>query len=396
MSKSPNSPHQYLQREGDASMRFIDEFRRPEVIAYWVGKIRSCLSRSWKLMEICGGQTHNILKFGIDRLLPPEVELVHGPGCPVCVTPTELIDRAINLSLTPGVVLCTFGDMMRVPGSKVDLLTARSQGGSILTLYSPLDALKLAQSDPIHHYIFFAIGFETTAPVTALAVKLASQLKLANFSLLVAHLIVPPAVEAILSSPHNTIQGLLAPGHVCSVTGWKPYEPLAERYHTPIVVTGFEPADILQGIAMTLNLLERGEYRVEAQYSRVVKREGNVKAIRTMEEVFEVTDRNWRGIGPIPYSGLALKPQWAQFDAEKRFPDEDELMISLNEEECLAGKVLQGVLKPNQCPHFGIRCHPERPLGAPMVSSEGACAAYYQYRLAESLIPSSKTGEFPQ
>lgn len=365
-------------------MRYIDEYRQPEIVAYWTNRIHKLVTRRWQIMEVCGGQTHNILKFGLDQLLPPQIEMIHGPGCPVCVTPTYIIDQAIELSLMPNVTLCTFGDMIRVPGSQDSLLLAQSQGGKVKTLYSPLDAVKLARQNPSMHYVFLAIGFETTAPGTALTVKKAAELRLTNFSLLVSHLLVPPAVEAILLSPHNTIQGLLAPGHVCTVTGWIPYESIAQKTGVPIVVTGFEPADILQGIAMVIELLENGLYStVECQYRRVVKRDGNKEAMRIIDEVFETADQEWRGIGTIPNSGLKIKSHWKRFDAQERFSLEKPQTISPGN-QCLAGQVLQGTLKPTQCPLFGNECTPEHPLGAPMVSSEGACAAYFRYKISSA------------
>ncbi len=328
-------------------------------------------------MEICGGQTHTILKFGLDRMLPREVTLVHGPGCPVCVTPMELLDKAIAIASRPGVIFCSFGDMLRVPGSHQDLLMVKAEGGDVRMVYSPLDALKLAQQNPDQEVVFFAVGFETTAPANAMAVWQAQQMGLRNFSILSAHVLVPPAIEAILNAPGNEVQGFLAPGHVCTVMGYWEYEPIAERYQVPIVVTGFEPLDILQGLFMTLKALEEGRREVENQYARSVRREGNVQAQRLIQQVFEVTDRAWRGIGVIPRSGLRLREEYAEFDAERRF-DVAEMAVE-ESPECIAGLILQGRKKPPECLAFGTRCTPEHPLGAPMVSSEGACSAYYRY-----------------
>lgn len=329
-------------------------------------------------MEVCGGQTHAIVRFGIDALLPPGITLVHGPGCPVCVTPAYSIDHAIQLSLRPGVVLCSFGDMLRVPGSAGDLAGAAARGADVRMVYSPLDALELARADTRREVVFFAVGFETTAPANAMAVYLAAREGVRNFSLLVSHVLVPPAMEAILRSPENRVQGFLAAGHVCTVMGYHEYEPLARRYRVPIVVTGFEPLDILQGVLMCVTQLEAGRAEVENQYTRSVKPEGNSEAQRIMREVFEVRTRAWRGIGDIPASGLALREAYAAFDAVRKFqlvetPD-------AGPGECISGLVLRGLRKPAECPAFGTRCTPEHPLGATMVSSEGACAAYYRYR----------------
>jgi len=333
-------------------------------------------------MEICGGQTHAILRFGIDQLLPEQITLIHGPGCPVCVTPVELIDKAIAIAARPGVIFCSFGDMLRVPGSRKDLLTVKAEGGDVRTVYSPVDAVQLAQKHPDRQVVFFAVGFETTAPANAMAVELAGRLGLDNFSILVAHVLVPPAMKAILSSPRCNLQGFLAAGHVCTVTGTKQYGPIAEQYRVPIVVTGFEPLDLLQGIAMCVEQLEAGESKVEIQYSRSVRAEGNRPAMAQVEKVFRLVDRKWRGIGVIPASGWALRDEYAQFDAEKRFQLEQ---LAVDESpECIAGEVLQGLKRPDQCPAFATRCNPEHPLGAPMVSTEGACAAYYRYRARQA------------
>ena len=358
-------------------MKYIDEYRDEATAQWYVEAIRRTVTRPWTLMEICGGQTHTMLKFGLDRMLPEEVTLVHGPGCPVCVTPVELLDKAIAIASRTGVTFCSFGDMLRVPGSHKDLLMTRAEGADVRMVYSPLDALKLAQRNPEREVVFFAVGFETTAPANAMAVWQAKQMGLRNFSILSAHVLVPPAIETILSAPGNEVQGFLAPGHVCTVMGYWEYEPIAERYRAPIVVTGFEPLDILRGLYITLRALEEGRWGVENQYARSVRREGNVQAQRLIWQVFEVTDRAWRGIGVIPQSGLRLREEYAGFDAERRF-DVAEMVVE-ESPECIAGLVLQGRKKPTECPAFGIRCTPEHPLGAPMVSSEGACAAYYRY-----------------
>lgn len=359
-------------------MRFIEEYRDAQSAQRLAEAIRKVVTRSWTMMEICGGQTHAIMKFGIDELLPPQITLLHGPGCPVCVTPVELIDKAVELALHPEVIFCSFGDMLRVPGTRGDLLSAKATGGDVRVVYSPLDALQLAVKNPDRQVVFFAVGFETTAPANAMAVYQAKRQGIQNFSILVSHVLVPPAIEAILSSPSNRVQGFLAAGHVCTVMGYAEYEPIAEKYHVPIVVTGFEPLDILQGIYMCVKQLEEGRAEVENQYARSVRREGNRPAQELIREVFEVVPRKWRGIGEIPQSGLGLREPYREFDAERRFA----LATGSVEEasECLSGLVLQGVKKPHECPAFGTRCTPEHPLGATMVSSEGACAAYYKYR----------------
>jgi hydrogenase expression/formation protein HypD len=358
-------------------MKYVDEYRNEAAAQRYVEAIQRTVIRPWTLMEICGGQTHTILKFGLDRMLPEEVTLVHGPGCPVCVTPVELLDKAIAIASRPEVTFFSFGDMLRVPGSHKDLLMVKAEGGDVRMVYSPLDALKVAQQDSDREVVFFAVGFETTAPANAMAVWQARQMELSNFSVLSAHVLVPPAIEAILSAPGNEVQGFLAPGHVCTVMGYWEYEPIAERYRVPIVVTGFEPLDILQGLYMTLKALEEGRWEVENQYTRSVRREGNVQAQQIIQQVFEVTDRAWRGIGVIPRSGLRLREEYAEFDAERRF-DVAEMAVE-ESPECIAGLILQGRKKPFDCTAFGTHCTPEHPLGAPMVSSEGACAAYYRY-----------------
>ncbi len=369
-------------------MRFVNEYRGPEAAARFARALEQAVTRPWTIMEICGGQTHAIIKFGIDQLLPDRITLVHGPGCPVCVTPVELIEKAIAVARLPRVVLCSFGDMLRVPGRSGDLLAAKAAGADVRVVYSPLDALALARAHPDREIVFFAVGFETTAPATALAVHQAAREGLKNFSLLVAHVLVPPAIEAILSSEAVRVQAFLAAGHVCTVTGWEEYVPIARKYRVPIVVTGFEPLDILQGIHMAVLQLEAGRAEVENQYSRAVRREGNAAARRLIGEVFEVVPRKWRGVGEIPDSGLGLRDNYAAYDAERRFALEAH---SCDESpECISGLVLQGVKKPPECPAFAVACTPEHPLGATMVSSEGACAAYYRYRRAAAELPGGR------
>ncbi|MCG3196455.1 MAG: Hydrogenase maturation factor HypD [bacterium] len=359
-------------------MKYVDEYREKRPAQRLAEEIARSVTRPWTIMEVCGGQTHAIVKNGLDQLLPPEITLVHGPGCPVCVTPVELIDKAIAIASRPEAILCSFGDMLRVPGSSRDLFAAKSSGADVRIVYSPLVALQVARDNPGREVVFFAVGFETTAPANALAVYQARNEKLSNFSLLVSHVLVPPAMEAILSSPGNRVQGFLAAGHVCTVMGASEYELIASRHQVPIVITGFEPVDILAGILMCVRQLESRCSRVENQYSRVVRQEGNPRAQEIIREVFRVTDRKWRGIGEIPRSGLGLSDEYAEFDAERRFNLGD---TSVEESaECLSGLVLQGLKKPSECPAFGTRCTPEHPLGATMVSSEGACAAYYRYR----------------
>jgi hydrogenase expression/formation protein HypD len=361
-------------------MRHVDEYRDPAAVRAVVDRIRATVTRPWTLMEVCGGQTHSILKFGMDELLPETVRLVHGPGCPVCVTPLEMIDRAIAIASRPDATFCSFGDMLRVPGSRDDLLKVKARGGDVRIVYSPLDALRLARQHPDRRVVFFAVGFETTAPANAMAVHRAKAEGLSNFSVLVAHVLVPPALEALLAAEGVEIQALLAPGHVCAVTGYRDYEPVAQKYRVPIVVTGFEPLDLLKGVLAAVEQLERGEARVENQYPRAVVRDGNPAALRMIEDVFVVSERRWRGLGAIPRSGYSLSPKYAAHDAEAVF---DVSGVTVEEpEECRAGLVLQGRLRPPDCPEFGTRCTPEHPLGATMVSSEGACAAYFHYRRA--------------
>lgn len=366
-------------------MKFVDEYRDAAGVQRLADAIRREVTRAWTIMEICGGQTHAIVRFGLDELLPPGLTLVHGPGCPVCVTPVELIDRAVALARRPEVIFCSFGDMLRVPGSKEDLLSVKAAGGDVRMVYSPLDAVALARRHPDRQVVFFAVGFETTAPANALAVLQAHRHGLRNFSLLVSHVRVPPAIEALLSSPENRVQGFLTAGHVCTVMGIGEYGPLATRFQVPMVVTGFEPLDILQGILLCVRQLERGQARVENAYARAVRPEGNRPAQDLMQKVFQVVDRQWRGLGWIPASGLGLRPEFADFDAERRF----DLPVQPVAEsgECISGLVLQGRKKPVECPAFGTRCTPEHPLGATMVSSEGACAAYYRYRRQPGTVP---------
>ena len=358
-------------------MRYLDEYRDGAIAQKLSDRIHAMTTHPWTIMEICGGQTHTIVKSGIESLLPKQITLVHGPGCPVCVTPLEMIDKALVIAARPGVIFTSFGDMLRVPGSSTDLLSIKAQGGDVRMVYSPLDAVKIAQQNPGKKVVFFAVGFETTAPANAMAVWQARKLQLKNFSILCSHVLVPPAMEALLSSPSNMVQAFLAAGHVCTVMGFEEYIPLAARHKVPIVVTGFEPVDILQGISMAVKQLEEKRFVVENQYSRSVRREGNVPAQKLIFEIFEVTNRKWRGIGEIPMSGYKLKRELSDFDAETLF---DVGGIQAEESPlCIAGTVLQGLKKPRDCPAFGKECNPEHPLGAPMVSSEGACAAYYHY-----------------
>jgi hydrogenase expression/formation protein HypD len=358
-------------------MKFIDEYRDPQRAKALLEQIRRKAVHEWTIMEICGGQTHSIIRNGIDQLLPPTVRLVHGPGCPVCVTPLETIERALAIAAKPGVILASFGDMLRVPGSSKDLFMARSEGADVRIVFSPLEALQIARDNPQKEVVFLAVGFETTAPANAMAVWQAAREGIGNFSELVSQVMVPPAMSAILSSPGNLVQGFLAAGHVCAIMGWEEYEPVAERFHVPIVPAGFEPVDLLAGILQVVEMLEDGVTGVVNAYGRVVSREGNPQARKIMNEVYEVADRPWRGIGVIPASGLVLRDSYARFDAEKRFdvghiaPQESPL--------CRSGAVLQGHLKPCDCEAFGRECSPLTPLGATMVSSEGACAAYYKY-----------------
>jgi len=361
-------------------VKFVDEYRDPDAASRYAGLIKATVTRPWTLMEICGGQTHAIVRFGVDELLPPSITLVHGPGCPVCVTPLEVIEKALDIAARLDVIFCSFGDMLRVPGLKNDLLSVKAEGGDVRVIYSPLDALALARANPERQVVFFAVGFETTAPANAMAVFQAAREVRRNFALLVSHVLVPPAMDAILSSPVNRVQGFLAAGHVCAIMGYHEYEPIARRYRVPIVVTGFEPLDILQGIYLCVKQLEEGRADLENQYARAVRPQGNREAQRLVQEVFEIRPRKWRGVGEIAASGLGLRPQYRDFDVEERFGLADR---SLDEpSECRSGLILQGLMKPHECPAFGASCTPDHPLGATMVSSEGACAAYYRYRRA--------------
>jgi hydrogenase expression/formation protein HypD len=362
-------------------MRFLDEFSDPDLAKKLLDQIHRATTQPWAMMEVCGGQTHSIIRHGIDQLLPDGIEMIHGPGCPVCVTPLEIIDKALAIAARPGVIFCSFGDMLRVPGSTMDLFRIKSEGGDVRVVYSPLDALNLARENPDREVVFFGIGFETTAPANAMTVYQAKRLGITNFSLLVSHVLVPPAIAAIMESSTCRVQAFLAAGHVCSVMGTREYPPLVEKYRVPIVVTGFEPLDLLEGIRRTVVQLEEGRYELENAYSRAVSTEGNLAAQRMLTDVFEVTDRAWRGIGLIPRSGWTLSERYADFDAEQRFA-----VSGIHTDEsalCRSGEVLQGLIKPHECSAFGKECTPRNPLGATMVSSEGACAAYYLYRRLE-------------
>jgi hydrogenase expression/formation protein HypD len=366
-------------------VKYLDEYRDPETAKQLLAAIARTVTRPWTIMEVCGGQTHTIVKHGIDRLLPPAVELVHGPGCPVCVTSLEMIDRAHAIAARPQVIFTSFGDMLRVPGSAGDLLQLKSQGADVRFVYSPLDAVDLAAANPERQVVFFAIGFETTAPANAMAVWTAKRRGLSNFSVLVSHVLVPPSMTGILQAPSNRVQGFLGPGHVCTVMGYTEYEPIAARYRVPIVITGFEPVDMLEGILLTVRQLEEGRAEVENAYRRAVSRHGNVAAKRLLEEVFEICDRKWRGIGTIPKSGFKLRYEYRKFDAERRF---DVGGLEAQESaDCISGQILKGLKKPNDCGAFGRRCTPLTPLGATMVSSEGACATYYAYGRHLELAP---------
>jgi hydrogenase expression/formation protein HypD len=369
-------------------MRYVAEYRNEALVAAVIEQIRRTATRHWTLMEICGGQTHAIVRYGLDQLLPPEIELVHGPGCPVCVTPLELIDKALAIASSPDVIFCSYGDMLRVPGSGRDLFSVKAAGGDVRIVYSPLDAVELARKRPDKQVVFFAIGFETTAPPNVMSVLHARSLNLSNYSILVSHVRVPPAMEAILSSPGTRVQGFLLAGHVCTVMGYREYPPLMRKYGVPMAVTGFEPLDLARGILATVKLLEAGEIDVVNAYSRAVSFEGNVQAQKIIRSVFEDCDRKWRGIGTIPLSGWRLRPEFRKFDAEAKFEVEE---IRAEESPlCIAGQVLQGLKQPQDCPAFGGACVPEHPLGATMVSSEGACAAYYRYgRLAHAAASSA-------
>jgi len=365
-------------------VKYLDEFSDPDLAASLLEEIRQTVTQPWAIMEVCGGQTHTIIRNGIDQLLPEQVTLIHGPGCPVCVTPLETIDRALAIAARPDVIFCSFGDMIRVPGSSTDLFRIKSDGGDIRIVYSPLDAVRLAQANPDKQVVFFGIGFETTAPANAMTVTMAKQLGLTNFSLLVSHVLVPPAIRAIMDAPTRRVQGFLAAGHVCTVMGMSQYTTLVDEYHVPIVVTGFEPLDVLEGIRRVLVQLEAGRAELENAYARAVHPDGNPTAQAVVNEVFTTCDRAWRGIGVIPQSGWRLSDEYAEFDAELRF---DVQAITAEESPlCRSGEVLQGLIKPNQCSAFGKECTPRKPLGAPMVSSEGACAAYYQFRRLDAEV----------
>ncbi len=358
-------------------MKFLSEYRDPEVARQYLDEIQKTVTQPWTIMEVCGGQTHSLVKNGILEMLPDEVRMVHGPGCPVCVTPLNLIDKAVYLAEEKDVILCSFGDMLRVPGSEKSLLEAKAGGADIRILYSPLEAVNIAKENPGRQVVFFAVGFETTAPANALSVLHADRFSLDNYSILTSHVLVPPAIRAVMEDEATQIQGFLAAGHVCTIMGIEEYYPLVEQYQVPIVVTGFEPVDLLQGILMTVRQLESGQHKLENQYARMVKPEGNPNAVKTLKETFDITDRMWRGIGVIPESGYELKPKYAKYDARLKF--EVDIPEAEESDSCIAGEVMKGIKKPFECPNFGKQCTPETPLGAPMVSSEGACAAYYHF-----------------
>ena len=358
-------------------MKYLSEYRDPEMVQQYLEQIHQVTTRPWKIMEICGGQTHSLVKNGILDMLPDKITMVHGPGCPVCVTPVSIIDEAIWLSKQPNVIICSFGDMLRVPGSRKSLLEAKAEGADVRILYSPLEAVQLAKQNPDKEVVFFAVGFETTAPANALSIVHADKSGVTNYSILASHVLVPPAMEAILGDPENQIDAFLAAGHVCTIMGTEEYYPIVEKYKTPVVITGFEPVDLLQGILMAVQQLENGEYKLENQYTRYVQREGNRMAIQTMEQVFEVSDRMWRGIGTIPQSGYEVNDRYKQYNSRVKF--RIDIPTALENPSCISGDIMKGLKKPFQCPNFGSHCKPEHPLGAPMVSSEGACAAYYHY-----------------
>lgn len=365
-------------------MKYLSEYRDPELVEYFLKEIRSTVTRPWTIMEICGGQTHSLVKNGLLSLLPEQVRMVHGPGCPVCVTPMNLIDKAVFLAIEKKVILCSYGDMIRVPGSTKSLLEAKAVGADVRILYSPLEAVKIAAENPDKEIVFFAVGFETTAPANALSVIHAKRMGITNYSILTSHVLVPPAMEAIINDETNVVQGFLAAGHVCTIMGLSEYYPLVEKYKMPMVVTGFEPVDLLRGIYMLIKQLEQGEYKLENQYSRVVNEEGNPSAINVINQVFTTADREWRGIGTISESGYELRDDYSQYDANKKF----NVSIPKAEEnkKCIAGEILRGIKKPHQCSQFAKTCTPTIPLGAPMVSSEGACAAYYHYSNAQEEV----------
>ena len=358
-------------------MRYVSEYRTPELVKVLLSKIETTAKGNWNIMEICGGQTHSLVKNGILQMLPSNIQMIHGPGCPVCVTPVNLIDKAVHLALNQGVILCSYGDMIRVPGSDMSLLEAKSKGADVRILYSPLDAVKIAKENPDSEVVFFAVGFETTAPANALSVIHAKRGNIENYSILTSHVLVPPAMEAIMTDHDCSVDAFLGAGHVCAIMGINEYYPLVEKFKVPLVITGFEPVDLLEGVLMAVIQLENGIYKLDNQYSRIVEKDGNLSAKAVIEQVFEVTDRDWRGIGNIPLSGYSVKAGFADFDAMKKFSIS--FIGGREDVTCLSGDVMKGKIKPNQCPNFGINCSPVKPLGAPMVSSEGACAAYYHF-----------------
>ncbi len=358
-------------------MKYLSEYRDPDLAARYLDELRRSVTRPWTIMEVCGGQTHSLVKNGILNLLPEPINMVHGPGCPVCVTPVSLIDRAIYLAEEKGVILCSFGDMLRVPGSQKSLLESKAGGADIRILYSPLEAVKIAAQHPEREVVFFAVGFETTAPANALSVLHAERMGVTNYSILASHVLVPPAIRAVMDDPASRIEGFLAAGHVCAIMGTSEYGPLVEEYGIPMVVTGFEPIDLLQGILMVVRQLENGQAKLENQYSRIVRAEGNANAMETIAQVFEITDRMWRGMDTIPESGYRVREAYAAYDAERKF--HVTIAEAPENAECIAGSIMKGLAKPTDCPNFGTKCKPENPLGAPMVSSEGACAAYYHF-----------------
>jgi len=358
-------------------MKYLSEYRDPELAKKYLEEIKNTVSRPWSIMEVCGGQTHSLVKNGIIEMLPKEVTMIHGPGCPVCVTPLNLIDKAVHLALEKGVILCSFGDMLRVPGSEKSLLEAKAEGADVRILYSPLEAVKIAEDHPEKEVVFFAVGFETTAPANALSVIHAYRKGLKNYSILASHVLVPPAIKAVIDDEESRIDGFLAAGHVCTIMGNAEYHPLSAKYKVPIVVTGFEPLDVLQGILMVIRQLEQSQSEVENQYARIVREEGNVEAQKVIHEVFEVQNQMWRGIGEIPMSGYGVKPKYADFDATKKY--EVSIEEAPENPECISGQIMKGIKKPFECAQFGKKCKPSNPLGAPMVSSEGACAAYYHF-----------------
>lgn len=361
-------------------MQYLSEYRDADVVAQYIDEIHRTATRPWTIMEVCGGQTHSLVKNGLLQLLPDNVRMVHGPGCPVCVTPLYQIDKAVHLATEHDVILCSYGDMLRVPGSKMSLLEAKAAGADVRILYSPLEAVKIAQENPSKEVVFFAVGFETTAPANALSVIHAQRAGISNYSILTSHVLVPPAIAAVMNDEDSHIQGFLAAGHVCTIMGIDEYYPLVENYKIPVVVTGFEPVDLVQGILMVVRQLEKGEHKLENQYSRVVRPEGNPEARKVIARVFETDDREWRGIGNIPMSGYELRAEFSDYDANKKFNVHIEKVPE--SAECIAGLVLKGIKKPYECPQFGKKCKPQSPLGAPMVSSEGACAAYYHFSQA--------------